>query len=47
MPTEDKSKLTEKEFIDNATDLLVDYGLTEEQANALAQLTIILDKANL
>ena len=39
--------MNEKEFIDNEIKLLIDYGLTEEQADAMAHLTVILEKANL
>jgi len=39
--------MDEKESIDNATKLLTEYGLTEEQADAMAHLTVILEKANL
>ena len=40
-------EMNEQEFIDNATKLLTEYGLTEEQADAMAHLTIILKKTNL
>ena len=36
--------MNEKEFIDNATELLTEYGLTKEQADAMARLTVILEK---
>lgn len=36
--------MTEKEFIDNATKLLTEYNLTQEQADAIAHLTVILEK---
>jgi len=39
--------MNEEEFINNATKLLTEYGLTQEQADAMAHLTVILEKANL
>ena len=36
--------MTEEEFIDTATNLLKDCGLTEEQANAMANLTVLLER---
>lgn len=37
--------MTEKEFIDNAKKVLSDCSLTEDQADAIANLTLILEKS--
>ena len=39
--------MTEEEFIDNAIKVSMDIGLTYEQAEAIAKLTVILEKNNL
>lgn len=36
--------MTTESFVDNAVKILMESGLTYEQANAMAQLTVILDK---
>ena len=36
--------MTTESFVDNAIKILMESGLTYEQANAMAQLTVILDK---
>ena len=41
-------QMTEKEFIDNAIKLLTkDFNMTKEEAEAMAHLTVILEKNNL
>ena len=35
--------MNEEEFINNATDILVNKGLSQEQANAIANLTVLLE----
>lgn len=37
-------QMNKKEFIENATEILKDCGLTEKQADAIAHLTVILEK---
>ena len=40
--------MTEEEFINNATKMLQeDFNMTKEQAEAMAKLTVILEKNNL
>ena len=39
--------MTEEEFIENAIKVSMDIGLTYEQAEAIAELTVILEKNNL
>lgn len=40
--------MNEEEFIDNAIKLLMkDFNLTQEQAEAMAKLTVILERNNL
>lgn len=40
--------MTTENFVNNAIKLLQeDFGLTYEQANAMAELTVLLDKHNL
>lgn len=38
-------QMNKKEFIENATKILKECGLTEKQADAMAHLTIILEKS--
>lgn len=41
-------QMTEKEFINNATKLLTkDFNIPKEDAEAMAKLTVILEKNNL
>ena len=41
-------QMTEKEFINNAIKLLTkDFNMTREEAEAMARLTVILEKNNL
>ena len=41
-------KMTEKEFIENAVKLLTkDFNMTVKEAEAMAHLTVILEKNNL
>ena len=41
-------QMTEKEFVDNAIKLLTkDFNMTKEEAEAMARLTVILEKNNL
>ena len=39
--------MTEEEFIENAIKVSMEIGLTYEQAEAIAKLTVILEKNNL
>jgi hypothetical protein len=41
-------QMTEKEFVDNAIKLLTkDFNMTKEEAEAMARLTVMLEKNNL
>ena len=41
-------QMTEKEFVNNATKLLTkDFSISKEEAEAIAKLTVILEKNNL
>ena len=33
------------DFVKNATEILKDYGLTEKQADAIANLTVLLERS--